>query len=514
MRTKRFISVCLLLVLTGSATMPVAMAWGPNASRAICLCALQILRRDIEGSFKGREDDLVAGAMISDQDMSRYAMQGGQIEPFEPIIRQITLLREVSERGMTDYLIFRFGVLAKMTANVVQPFGIPQNEDERRLKERFDADIEEHIDKLKLKYREQEREFIYYPARYFGERRKFIEDDKYFVRQEYSEGGGYGEYAKRAVAKQFEDAINVVADVFYTVLSERKYSGETPPSPRDVAQYYVGQVEYFLQKSRPDKAEEAYAIFIEVNPRLASPYEALGEAYYSAGQYERAMTEYRHGLRMRGSWPEVEEKIVRYYTEQGVKLLSMKTRAGLQQARQAYEMALNVSPGNPEAVSGRERAKVEIQAMDARLDRDRELLSGAERLFNEAQAGAAGKEYAKAIDLFEKAAAVFSLVSSEFDEQHNAAQEGGEDAATAIRSIFSNALLDAETLMNRASQAELEGTYDQAIRYYNNVAGTVSVITKKYAEQYQKAQSLIESATRKKTSAETGLEAQKAESPT
>jgi len=510
MRTRRLISTCLLLVLASGATMSTAMAWGPKASRAISLGALQVLRRDFEKLFEGREEDLVAGAMISDRDMLRYAVQGGQIEPFEPVVREIALLRDANERGLTDYLVYRFGVLAKMTAHVVQPYGIPQNEEEKKLKARLDADIEEHIDSLKLSYRPVVRESVYYPTRYFKERMRFLEDDKYFIKHAYTEGPGYGDYTKRAVAKHFEDAVNTVADVLYTVLGDREYFGETPPSPRDVTQYYVGQVEYFLNKSRPEEAEEAYARFTELNPNLASPYEQLGDAYYRAGDYERAMREYRRGLRMRASWPEVEDKIVRYYTQQGAISLSQKTREALQQARQFYELALNVSPGNPVAVSGQERAKAEIQAMDARLDRDRELLDGADRLFAEAQAAQTRQDLAAAVDLYEKGAAVYSLVSTEFKDEHGLAKEASSDCEIAIRSILTNAILEAKDLMNKASQAELEASYESAIRLYERVPGAVSVVAKKYTDQYDEAQKIIASAEAKKKSAQASLEAQKA----
>jgi tetratricopeptide (TPR) repeat protein len=486
------------------------MAWGPKASRAISLGALQVLRNDFEKLFEGREEDLVAGAMISDREMLRYAVQSGQIEPYEAVVREITLLRDANERGLTDYLVYRFGVLAKMTAHVVQPYGIPQNEEEKKLKARLDADIEEHIHTLKLSYRPVVRESVYYPTRYFKERMRFLDDDKYFIKHAYTEIPAYNDYMRRAVVQHFEDAVNTVADVLDTVLGDREYFGETPPSPRDVAQYYVGQVEYFLNKSRPEEAEEAYAMFTELNPNLASPYEQLGDAYYRAGEYERAMREYRRGLRMKGSWPEVEEKIVRYYTQQGAILLSKKTRSALDEARQAYEQALTVSPGNPVAVSGQEKAKAEIQAMDARLARDRELLDGADRLFAEAQAAQTRQDLAAAVDLYEKSAAVFSLVSAEFKDEHGAAQDAAGDCEIAIRSILTNAILGAKDLMNKASQAELEANYDSAIRLYDRVPAAVSVVAKKYTEQYDEAQRTIASAEAKKRSAQASLEAQQA----
>jgi len=510
MRPKRRGAFCVVLVVAVSVIMPTAMAWGPNASRGICLCALQVIRRDVEGVFQGRENDLIAGASISDQEMSPFVVLGGEIDPSELIVSQIALLRRANEAGMTDYLAFRFGVLAKMTANAIQPFGIPENEDEMKIKLKLDADVEKHVGDLN--YRLVKREFIYYPASYFKERRRFLNDAKYFIRQEYSEKDEYGEYSRRAAAKYFEDAINAVADVWYTVFTPREHFAETPPSPRDVAEYYAGQVDYFLKKSLPDKAEESYAIFSSVNPGLAALYEKVADAYYRAGNRERAMDEYRRGLSMKGSWREVEQKIVKYYTEAGGKLLTEKSGDALQKALQSYEKALEVSPGDPEAISGRENARSEIEALQARLDRDKELIAGGERLIQEAGQAESARDLAKAIDLYEKAAAVYSLVSSEFKEEQSAARDASEDAANRIGTILTTALAEGQNLMNEASQRELEGQYEIAMKTYDRVPGAVSIVTKKYSDRYEEAQKLIQSATQKKAAAQASLERQKTES--
>ncbi len=261
MRTRRTVCVCMAFLLSGIVATAPAVAWGPNASRAICLCALQVIHRDIEKVFQGRENDLVAGATMSDEEMTRYAVQTEQVEPFQSVIAQIALLRRAHESGMTDYLAYRFGVVAKMTANVVQPFGVPRGERERRLKETLDADIEKHIEELKPRYRKDNRAFLYYPASYFRERRRFLSDAEYFIEQEYASNNGYGDDTRRAVVKYFEEAVHAIADVWYTALSDRQYFGETPPSARDLTQYYAEQVAYLLQKSRPEKAKEAYEIF-------------------------------------------------------------------------------------------------------------------------------------------------------------------------------------------------------------------------------------------------------------
>jgi len=510
MRTKSLILLCLVLALAGTARVPIALAWGPDASRAICLCATQVIHQETDRVLEGRELDLVAGATISDAAMTKYAVQTGDVEPFQSVIAQIALLRRANERGMTDYLAYRFGVLAKMTANTMQPFGIPKNEQEKKLKEKFDEDIEEFVEDLKPGYKHKEREFVYYPTSYFREIRRFLGDTEYFIREEYANNNGeYGEYTQRAVTKYFREAVDVVADVWYTVLSDRKYYAEPPPSPRDLTQYYAEQVDYFLKKSRPEKAEQAYLLFSEANPGLAEPYEVLGDAYYRAGDYERAMKEYRRGLSMKGNWPEVEDKIVGHYTRTGEALLAKKTAAGFQQAMQAFDEALEVSPGNPIPVKGRARARAEMEDLQARLGRDSGLLTAANQLYEEGGQAESAKEFAKAIDLYEKAAAVYSLVSAEFQDVDIEARDGTDDSERKIAGIFSAAIREAEGLIRQASEREDQGLYDEAIRFYDRVPGAVEMIKPKYTDQYNKAQQLIQSAERKKESAKTQLDTQK-----
>jgi|GEM_PF-3976939 len=508
MRTRRTVGICVAFLLSGILTSPAAVAWGPDASRAICLCALQVVQRDVEKAFQGRESDLTAGAAISDAEMTRYAVQTEHIEPFQPVIGQIALLRRAHESGMTDYLAYRFGVVAKMTANVLQPFGIPDDERERRFKERLDADIEKHIDDLKPRYRQNKREFLYYPASYFRERMRFLDDAEYFIRQEYASGDEYGDDTRRAVARYFEEAVHAIADVWYTALSERQYFGETPPSARELTQYYAEQVAYLLKKSRPEKAEEAYEIFAATNPGLAEPYKTLGDAYYQAGNYERAMEEYRRGLSMKGSWPAVEQKIIDHYTKTAENLLAQDTREGFQNALQSYEKALEVSPGNPAAIRGRERARSELEALEARLDRDRKLLAAANRLFEDAGQAESAKDLAKAIDLYEKAAALYTLVSSEFEEQRLEAQAGSEDAARQIKAILSNAISQAKDLISQASDREDQGAFQEAIALYERVPNAVAMIPQKYTNEHAEAQRLIQNAATRKQAAQTQLESQ------
>ncbi len=508
MRTKRLMLVCLVLALAGTARIPIALAWGPNASRAICLCASQVIQQDTDRVLEGREKDLVAGATISDAAMAKYAVQTGDVEPFQSVIAQIALLRRANERGMTDYLAYRFGVLAKMTANTIQPFGIPKNEQEKMLKEKFDADIEKLVEDLRPGYKHKQREFIYYPTSYFRGIRRFLGDAEYFIGEEYASNGEYGEYTERAVTKYFREAVEVVADVWFTVLSDRKYYLEPPPSPRDLTQYYAEQVDYFLKKSRPEKAEEAYGLFLEANPGLPEPYEVLGDAYYRAGDHERAMKEYRRGLSMKGKWPEVADKIVGHYTRTGEAFLAKKTAEGFQQAIQAFDKALEVSPGNPIPVKGRARATAEMEDLQARLGRDRGLLTAANQLYEEGGQAESAKEFAKAIDLYEKAAAVYSLVSSEFLDENMEARDGADDSERKIGGIFSSALREAEGLIRQASEREDQGLYNEAMGFYDRVPGAVDMIKPKYTDQYNKAQQLIQSAERKKEAAKTQLATQ------
>ena len=95
-----------------------------------------------------------------------------------------------------------------------------------------------------------------------------------------------------------------------------------------------------------------------------------------------------------------------------------------------------------------------------------------------------------------------------------AAQDGSEDAANKIAGIFSTVVGEAEELTNSASQQELEGNYEQAITLYDGVAPALTIVKKKYSDQYQTAQRLIQSAAQKKAAAQQSLEKLKTEPST
>ncbi len=216
---------------------------------------------------------------------------------------------------------------------------------------------------------------------------------------------------------------------------------------------------------------------------------------------------------MKGSWPAVEQKILDHYTKTADNFLSQDTREAFQKALQAYEKALEVSPGNPAAVRGRERARSQLEALEARLDRDRKLLAAANRLFEDAGQAESARDLAKAIDLYEKAAALYSLVSAEFQEQRLEAQAGSEDAARQIKAILSNAISQAKDLMSQASDREDQGAFQEAINLYERVPNAVAMIPPKYTNEHAEAQRLTQTATTRKEAARTQLESQQAQQP-
>ena len=138
----------------------------------------------------------------------------------------------------------------------------------------------------------------------------------------------------------------------------------------------------------------------------------------------------------------------------------------------------------------------------------RRCRQAANQLYEEAGRAESASEFAKAIDLYEKAAAVYSLITTEFQDVHMEATDGTDDSQRQIGNIFSAAIREAKNLVSQASQREDQGLYDQAITFYDRVPGAVSMIKQKYTEQYNEAQQVIQSANRKKESAKTQLDTQ------
>jgi len=522
-----------VLMVAAAAVPSLSYAWGPGAIESISVAALQAVRRSYGDALAGNERAVVAGSQLpAEVIMDHHVRTGSVADPVAAVGREINVLRDVARLQFTEYAAFRFGVLGRITAEIMTPFGFPKDDMERALKATLDDDIETMLHRLRYQY--EKRRTVHSPSIYFEERTRFLENGRRYIAADYERGVGYGGYARRSVPGYYNGAVSAVADVWFTILrdvqttqtSKRKFV-PLPSEPTKLysskgllVDYFVDEVVYFIEKSDPKLIEESYHFFSQFNQKPSSekPYERLGDAFLAAGNGPRAVAEYRKGWRLAPEWTELRDKIVRYYLTVGQKHLDSRKRGDydpLKEALATYEALLEVDPASQLGNTKRQETEERIEARERRHQRAIELLNVGRTVVLEAQELEHEGKLAEAITLYKNAIAMFNSVTEEFEDERGEAESGASDAETSIENVFSAAVASGEQLIASAQQRELEGNWQGAIREYDAVPEALSLFRNEkfkdeYAQYYADAATAMQTAKTKRQAAQTAFEQQQA----
>ncbi|MCD6288449.1 MAG: hypothetical protein J7M12_04980, partial [Candidatus Hydrogenedentes bacterium] len=503
-------------------------AWGPNASEAIALAALQTIRRDFPDALVGSEKELFAGARISNEKMmDSFVYAGNVAAPAIVVNREMNMLRDVARIQVTEYFAYRFGVLAKITADSLVPFGLPKNAAEKAIKAKFEADIDARL--KSLRYQFEDRRIVTSPTLYFQERSQFLDVGRAYISKEYQSGKGYGDYCRRAVPEYYRTAITAVADVWFTILKDVKTKRIVkqkflPPPPKSIrlhspkkvlVNYFVDEIIYFLSdEEKRDLVDESYSFFSQYNrdPAMAEPYDRLGDAFLAAGQGPRAVSEYRKGLKVKPTWNELRNKIIRYYLTVGQEQLDARN---LEDALATYNSLLEVDPANELGNRRKTDTINEIKARDKRKSHAEELIAKGSAIVRQANELEAAGKFLAAIEQYKNAIALFESVTEEFPKIRTEAEDLVSDTENKIGNIFETAIAKAEEIIAQCEQRETQSNWKGAIDGYDQVPRALSLFDSKqystekaYADYYTSAEEIKAKAAQKKAAAEAALKQQ------
>jgi len=510
-----------------------AYAWGPEASEMITLSALQAIRRDFPDALARSEDALVEGGTLPAYlIMDKYVGAGIEEDPAVAVAREINVLRDAARLHFTDYVAYRFGVVGRIAAEIMMPFGIPRDNMERAMKGSLEKDIEQMLHKLRYEY--QQRRSVHSPTTYFADRTRFMDNALKYIADDYEKGIGYAGYARRAVPTYYTAAITAVADVWFTILEDVKLKQiskrQYVPRPLEtislyssndlLVDYFVDATIYFIGKNDGELVEQSYAFFLRFNqnPARAEPYERLGDAFLAAGYGPRAVIEYRKGWRIDPAATEIRDKIVRYYLITGQKQFdSRKTRDfdPLTEALATYNALLEIDPSNQLGNEKKNEVERAIAARDQRRRRANELIDVARAVSREAEELEREGQLADSITQYKNAVVLYGKVDEEFEELRNEAEDSSTEIDTKINIIFETVLSNADELIAQAQQRAVEGNWQGAIQLYDRVPETLSLFRnekfqEEYAEYFQDANKAMQLAEGKKKEAQTAFEDQQA----
>ena len=378
-----------------------AAAWGPRTNLALVTTASNIVSREGRVPLARLEGDIVNGASLSLTEISVLYPNVEQ-DIVGTIEAEMHLLQAVRGDRLDPYFAFRLGMLGKLVARESAPMA----ERKPAYRNLYYADVDAGIDNV-----------LFQPAR-----RRKVEPKDYFARvayeaslrddiyeRDYRSGIGFDGAAKASLSEEASRSVTAIIDVWTTVLTNRVLHANLSES--GVRDYVVATFQYYIDQGKEGYIDSSYERLLDLTDETPDLRLKLGDMFYKALQYERAMTEYEAALALAPGRKDVAEKISAYYVREGDTELKAEN---YEAALEAYAKALEAEPLHPTAESKRLETEKLMEEREARLEASRQALEVASAAWREADQAALNSDFAEAISLLNEARVHYEEVTPEF----------------------------------------------------------------------------------------------------
>ena len=410
-----FASVTICAVLVFSLPALVASAWGPRAMRGITRTAMHVLPSDVGGALRQYEDEIFAGASISDEELLKRFPQYGFGDPVLTVSSEIELLRTAKAGGVSSYFAYRMGVLGQLVAAMNQPFfTVPGSERVPSLRERYEADAEV-FSATGISYEASERRYLLDVRTYFEQQRGYLEDAETLIASEYDTGAGFRGYGKRSLSVHFTNAVNAVADAWFTVLGEVPAGVQPATRPVSLRGYYVDAIGFYLGRDDDDGASRTHRFLESAGLLEEDTLKRVGDQYYENARYEQAIALYRAVLEKAPRRTDVRRRISDYFFKRGLALLTEKQ---YEQAEEAFDEVLRSDVSRSDAREKKLEAERLIEERRASLELAQARVDDARKAIATAARAEAQRKFAEAVALYRQAGEAYAKVGDEFEEEY------------------------------------------------------------------------------------------------
>ncbi len=397
----------LLLV---SLTVP-AMAWGPKAQLAISTTAMHLLSKEGNIPLVKMGESVRRGAAESQTTLLELYpdMLTGPIQAIES---EMLLLKSARGQKLDNYFAYRMGALGKLVAQTTAPMSTV----DPSFRNLYYTDVERAIESTAVS--NQKREIVD-PAVYFSRRISEANANNDVILKEYQGGVGISGVAGSLLSEDTSRSARAVADVWMTILTDAQVSPNV--SPEMLRDYGLRGMQFYINRKNTaamDAAELRYAGLAQPTPESLVK---LGDAYFKAEYYERAVEKYQVALVMDPDRREVIGKISDYYVDKGARELEAER---LEMALESLQKAVDVNPLHPMAEENRLAVAKLIEERDARMSANQALIERAEQLGSMAEEEAVRGRHVEAIDLIREAMNTYEEVTDEFPLEFNLRERG------------------------------------------------------------------------------------------
>ncbi|NIA12707.1 MAG: hypothetical protein GWP08_01410 [Nitrospiraceae bacterium] len=450
----------LTALLTAGAAIvltPAAHAWNPRTQEAVVITAVHVLSKESVMKLDKLEADVARGASAPMEDVRKIypGLDTGRLRAIES---EMSLLRAVRGRMIDPYFAYRLGMLGRLVAAYSAPLAL----DSSVYRDRYYADVAANIRQVPLKL---ERRRLVDPAPYFERMRRMADTRGDLIVQDYRDGLGFAGVARAALSDDYSRSVNAVADVWYTVVTGGALNAGV--SDDQFHDYVANAIAYYVKRGNLNEIENSYRRLSELTPITPDLAKRIGDMFYDAGFYERAITEYSIVLLAEPARRDVVERIARYHMQVGEKMLA---DGQLQEAHDAFARALQVDPLHLEAEAKRLEAERLIADRDARLQAARRSIEEAADLEMRAEQATLRNRFADAVDALKKAAGLYDGVTDEFPAEYRAASTGLTNIDLRLRDLKSQLIQNAQSFSGAGSVFGMQQLALKDTRQYDREA--------------------------------------------
>jgi tetratricopeptide (TPR) repeat protein len=421
-------------------------AWGPRANLAFVTAAMNLVSREGRVPLSKLDKDILSGASMPASQIAEI-YPNYETDPIGAIEAEMYLLEAVRGERLDPYFAFRLGMLGKLAAEATAPM-LKSPPAYRNL---YYADVEENIDRVSLG---PSRRVPVDPRTYFAQTIREAGSRDTVYERDYKSAVGFNGQAKTALSEDATRSISAVADVWYTVLTANVLHANLPEA--GVRDYILRCLDYYVRQGKEgyiDTLEERLLALTRVTPELR---QQIGDLFYEAGQYERAMAEYTAALRLSPGNREVAKRISEYYVREGDEAMA---RQDYESAVASFEKALDSDPLHPSAEGKRLTAEKLIAEREARKSAAEAALRAGDDFWRRADQATLENRHIEAISLLGEAEAQYNQVTNEFAPLYKRAELALRDLTYRVRELKDRLVADAQNL---SGSGFLAGVADSA----------------------------------------------------
>lgn len=399
-----------------------AGAWGPNAQVTLIDFALNLLSEQGNLPLKERQREIRDGARVSSEQVLADHPDLAD-NPVRVIESEMALLQQAGRNGFDTYYAYRLGILGKLVLAAVAPMSTAPP----MFRDRYESDVEASIDKLRI---QTGKRVAVEPRAYFAELVVRSSSRDELIMKDYQNGIGFDGVAKTSLAGDAGRAVDAIADVWHTLLTSR--NAPAAVSEAQLRRYVLGAYAFYIARGNASEIEAAAQRLEKLAPATPDMRVQMGDLFYDAEMYERAMQEYLAVLAVQPDRKEVVERISEYYVQEGDRFLE---DGALEKALASYSTAADANPLHPSAQAKRLDVEKLIRERDTRHENQLNALNQAAGLEAQSAEHAMNGFYAEATAQLLEANMLYEGINNEFPDVYAKATRGLRDNTNKIQEL-------------------------------------------------------------------------------